>query len=214
MKTQTMKKSLVMFLLLFSIFLLPHLSVEAASSKSAALKAYKKFLAQETIPWGDDSYYTAVPTKNCSFAIAYIDNNSVPELIIRNSTDITHLAGWGVIYTWRNGEMTLVGNIDYDGSFYYYKKKGIYVTSYTMGGTAYKYFKLSKGTATYKLSMINRIVVTPSSNSTVTSYYNGSGKEISSSAFNSKLAKLTGSTNRTELTLYKNTARNRKKYLS
>lgn len=40
----------------------------------------------------------------CSFALAYIDNNNVPELIVSNSLDVPHAGGHGRIFTYKNGK--------------------------------------------------------------------------------------------------------------
>lgn len=139
-----MKKSrkLIMLAILVLAAVLP-LNVQAASAKSKAIKAYKNFLAQDTIPWGTDTYYTAVPTNTCKFALAYIDKNSVPELVVRSSY-VTHIAGFSVIFTYKNGKVQPVSNIQDDGDFYYYKKKGVFASCYlSMGRASYGYCKMS-----------------------------------------------------------------------
>lgn len=200
----------LLLVLAFTVSLLPGTGAQAAS-KSKALKAYKAFLAQSTIPWGRDTYYTAVPTKNCSFALAYIDNNSVPELVVSNAQDITHVAGWGVVFTYKNGKVQPVDNIQLDGDFYYYKKKGIFASSYLGSGElSYTYSKMSGVKAAEKLLEGKNII------SGKKSYYSlsaDSRKQISKSKFNSALKKLVGSTKKTKVKLYKNTSTNRTKRL-
>lgn len=199
-------------LLLFCVSLLiPSADAQAASTKSKAIKAYKKFLTQDTIRWGNDTYYTAVPTKNCTFSLVYIDNNSVPELVVKNNQDITHVAGFGVVYTYKNGKVQTVNNIQLDGKFYYYKKKGIFLTSYcAMGQSCYTYCKLNKGKSTAKLGKQTDL------DTKVKTYYKCTSTgttDISKAKFNSSLKKLVGSKKKSTAAFHKNTKANRKKYL-
>lgn len=201
----------LLLLLVVMMWVSPSLNVEAASSKSKAIKAYKAFLSQKTIPWGTDSYYTAVPTKNCSFALVYIDKNSVPELVVKNLHDITHIAGFGVVFTYKNGKVQPVSNIQLDGKFYYYKKKGIYAGSYLSSGVlSYSYCKMSG------LKSVAKLAERKDTFTGKKSYYkanSGSGKVISKSKFNSSLKKLVGSAKRSTAKFYRNTKKNRTKYL-
>lgn len=186
-------------------------TVKAGDTKSKAIKAYKNLLAKDTMRWGKDTDDTAVPTKNCTFSLVYIDNNSVPELVVKNNQDITHIAGFGVVYTYRNGKVRTVENIQLDGKFYYYKKKGIFLTSYcAMGQECYTCCKLSKGKSTAKLGTQTDLFTNEKS------YYKckSSGTtDIAKKTFNSSLKKLVGTRKRSTAAFHKNTAMNRKKYL-
>lgn len=206
-----MKKTrkLMMLVILVLAALLP-LNVQAASAKSKAIKAYKAFLAQDTIPWGTDDYYTAVPTKRCSFSLVYIDKNSVPELVVQSGY-VTHVAGFGVVFTYKNGMVQPVNNIHLDGDFYYYKKKGIYASSYLGAGReSYEYYKLSDLTSTGKVSEAKDIMSGDKFYYRIT---DGNTKSITGKKFNSLLKNLVGSTKKTKAKFYKNTAANRKKRL-
>lgn len=84
------------------------------------------------------------------FAIAYIDNDSVPELVVFNNRDIPHVSGYGMIYTWRNGKVVYAGGmvLDNKGEAGYYKKKGIYTDIYShQGRKGVSYQRLKKGTS-------------------------------------------------------------------
>lgn len=203
-KMRNKKGMLLLFLML--VFAALPLNAQAASQKTKALKAYTKMMSKSTMRWGTDTYYTKVPTKNCEFAIAYIDKDSVPELIVRNYRDITHIAGYGVVYTYRNGKVQVVSNIDIDDKFYYYKKKGVFVTTYILGGTAEGYWTLSKGKAVCRLSKQYRMIDKKYT-------YFAASKKISKAKFNAALKKLVGSQKKTAVKFYKNTAAARKKYL-
>ena len=91
---------IIAMVVMVTVMLMP-VGVQAASQKSMAIQAYKKFLSNATIPWEDD---WTVRASRCSFALAYIDNNNVPELIVSNSLDVPHAGGHGRIFTYKNGK--------------------------------------------------------------------------------------------------------------
>lgn len=94
---------IIAMVVMVTVMLMP-VGVQAASQKSMAIQAYKKFLSNATIPWEDD---WNVRASRCSFALAYIDNNNVPELIVSNSLnslDVPHAGGHGRIFTYKNGK--------------------------------------------------------------------------------------------------------------
>ena len=179
----------------------PGVQAEAASVKSKARKAYQKMLTQKSITWGDGK--TLISAGDCRFGLVYIDNNSVPELVLIAGKGADHVGGFYAVYTYRNGRVMSVAQIR-DG-FGYYKKKGIF-TSYTaLHGEYETYFRLVKGKATAKLRKETYYD---------TLYYDGvSDKQITQKVFNRKLKKLVGSTKLTIPRFYKNTKANRKKYI-
>lgn len=217
-------KKLLTILALTVLLLVPATTANAASKKSQALKAYKAFLSQSTTPWGGSSGKSVVLSK-CQFALAYIDKDSVPELILGCGFN-SHADGFYTLYTYKNGQVTYVANL-MDG-FEYYKKKNLYCAIHSgTGGYETYYFKLSGGKATYKLYSQDE----PASNydfnrdgkitvnyKKVTApkspYYNASTKTITKSAFQKQLKKLVGSAKKvTVKKYYSNTAANRRKYL-
>lgn len=209
MKQKKYWKHALLCMLVLVMMLCP-LEVQAASQKTKAMKAYKSMLSKKTMRWGNDPYYKAVPTNTCRFTIAYIDNNSVPELIVESSY-VTRAAGTVVIYTYRNGKVQVVKNSTTgkyfadSGKFSYYKKKGIFISTYVMGGVTDNYYKMSKNKASLKLQADNSLMYGRS-------YYNAS-KKITKKTFDKSLKKLVGSKKKTNAKFYKNTAANRKKYL-
>lgn len=203
----------VISMLLLVMFLCP-LRTEAASQKTKALRAYNSMLSKQTMQWGKDDYYTAVPTNRCSFALAYIDNNSVPELIVTTGY-VARPAGTVVIYTYRKGKIQVVTNTT-TGRFYadssvfsYYKKKNIFISTYGNGGVTDNYYKMSKNKASQKLMAGDSLMYGKS-------WYKVSGntnKKISKTSFNKALKKLVGSKKKTTAKFIANTSANRKKYL-
>ena len=203
---------IIAMMVMVAVMLMP-LGVQAASQKSMAIQAYKKFLSNATIPWEDN---WNVRASRCWFALAYIDNNNVPELIVSNGLDVPHAGGDGRIFTYKNGKVQRVADLHMDNSkFSYYKKKGVYADSYAQGGVTNTYYKLSGITKIKKLSVfknVAKLAWLPKG----TSYYDISGAanvKISKKTFNKELKKLVGSRKITNVSLKKNTSSNRKRYL-
>lgn len=204
---------LSLMVLFVAVVLMIPVQTQAASAKSKALKAYRKLLSKSTIKWNE--YGTYVKTKNCSFALAYVDNNSVPELILQ-TYDTSHAEGYGSLYTYRNGKARLVTGLSLNGSFRYYKKKCIFIDNYTGSGVSQDYYtKLYKGKAYTKLGKateydwngnISRKTYTNCSNSS-------SYRQISKSTFKKRLKKLVGSRKVRTVIFRANTKYNRSKYL-
>lgn len=126
-----MKKSITTIIFLFSFLLILNKNVYASNSKKKAIQAYRNLLNHSTVQWNKDF---TVSTKDCSFAIAYIDNNNIPELILYND-NILHKLGKGKLYTYKNDKLKLISTVQMDdGKFVYYKKKGIYRSCFILSG--------------------------------------------------------------------------------
>lgn len=202
----------VLFAFVLSVFVLsaPQ-QASALTQKQSAMKAYKTFLAKSKISWGTVS----VKASKCKFAVAYIDNNSVPELIVY-SPEPSQAAGYARLYTYSSKKVKLVSSLrgatvgsNSSYVFNYYKKKGIFVdTSFSAGSEGYHYTKLSGTKATRKVT---------SGYSYLTgkwSYRNDStNKAITKTKFNSLLKSLKGSASKTKAAFHSNTSANRTKYL-
>lgn len=177
----------------------------------AYVKAYKKLLSKSTI--GTRKW----PASQCSFAFAYIDNNSVPELVIQSYWSGS-MFGYYEIYTYRNGKARRI-DVNLGVSFEYYKKTGVLSDSYwythPQGGPGSRttYYKLKNGKITATLSKV-KLEPNEMYNREKTVYnYNLNSKSIKKSKYNTQLKKLTGSKKAVTPAFYKNTAANRKKYI-
>lgn len=186
---------------------------EATSAKSKAMKAYKKYLSGTYVTWDDKR----VSSANCYFTIAYVDNNKVPELIIRNDVENSHGPGYGIICTYKNGKVKIVDRLHLeDGKFAYYKKTGIVEDSVYYGRVITMVYKLSGIKFTEKLG---KEVADDYWRQFYPNWYGKyvKGKstpiEISKKQYNKKLKKLTKGKKRTKAKVYKNTAKNRNKIL-
>lgn len=207
---RTMKKVISVFLCsLLAFAFIPYSQVHAKTVKSQALDAYRVLLSEKLVEWGDSG--SQVSLEKCSFALAYIDNNSVPELILQNLSSTDHAIGYGSLYTHKNNKVVCLGSLGLNDTFYYYKKKGIYVDNYTgMGISSDHYNKLSDTKIYTKLIMSKRYLA----DNSVACTYATKSDEISKAKFKKKLRKLVGSKKKTALTFYQNTSSNRLKYLN
>lgn len=135
-----MKKLISIFLTLTMLFSITTVlsaptTASAVSKRTKAVRAYKKYLKSH-------SYLE-------KFALVYLDNNSVPELITKTGS-IAYIA------TYKNGKVKDCGAMIYtdytSGKFKYYKKTGIYRSAYRDYGAACTgYAKLSKGKVSSQL---------------------------------------------------------------
>lgn len=185
-----------MLLVLLLVLAAMPINARAASKKSKALSAYKTFLAQTTGAYG---------RAYDKFAIAYIDSNSVPELIFRDPI-------YTYVYTYKNSKVTLLHKDLSANAFKYYKKKGIIVRFYAHRGLQ---------TTTYlRLSGSSFIEYLGTQKYTSTDYYRYvrqstyyTEKLVTKSKFNKLLKKYVGAKKTSSIKFYKNTAANRKKRL-
>lgn len=191
---KTLKK-LVLLMMAFTFMFSLNLTVSAASQKQKALKAYANFMASQG--------------SNVRFAIVYIDNDSVPELIRECNRS------FGLrVYTYKNNKVTgLYSNWDSNGysettAFAYYPKKSLFrIRSGTMFD-CYDYYTLKNGKETIALGY-----------NQIGEYYRfNKGNtfdrtDISKKEFQKRLKKLVGNKKLTTCTYYKNTSANRKKIL-
>lgn len=208
------KFTIAVLAVLFMMLLMPVPKASAASAKAKALKSYRKLLSGSTISWGNSSWQVSLA--NCSFAIAYIDKNAVPELIIYNTQDTFHASGYGMLYTYQGGKAVYVGTLSMNTKFYYYKKKGILIDNYTGSGVGVNsYCQLSKGTLIPKLT--NNVEYSVDGKADKQTYYDSSDsqnfKQLTKTKFNRLLKKLVGTSKKSSVTFRSNTKANRKKYL-
>lgn len=208
-----------MLIMALVIAMIPTMPGEAASKKSKALNAYKKKLSQSTvtvIPKGkrvitwDDKIVTYKSSKraNVKFALAYIDNDDVPELILQDT-----YYGYGVwVYT--GGKVKCVHWGDsYDEPYGYYRKKGMYEDISHSEGTPFgkRFYKFKNNKMTFKLLKWVYCEGQPEAEYSIIS--SGKEKYVSKATFKKKLKSYVGNTKVTKITMRKNTSSNRKKYL-
>lgn len=212
-----------LLILALIIALIPAMPSEAASKKSKAIAAYKKMLSKSTVTVvpktvprrrGSKTYKPA-NAKNVCFTLAYINNDSVPELIL---VDLAR--DYYGIWTYKNGKVVnLKFVINFQEPGYYNKAAGFYrktgilteYSAYPRGGYGRDYYKISNGKAIelFSIGKINKY--SPVEYSIANS--DGTYKSISRWAFNKKLKAYVGKTKFAQYYFFRNTASNRKKYL-
>ena len=205
------RKGIIAMIVLLLAMIMP-LNAQAASQKTKAIQAYKQLLSKSTIAW--DNNWT-VKSAHCSFGLAYVNKDNIPELVVRNSQDVSRAGGYGRIYTYKNVKVQQIAKLSLNNSrFSYYKKKSVYTDTYSLGGVTRWYIKLSGTKSVKKLdTFTNTAKVSWLPKGTSYYKYANTNKKISQSVFNKELKKLVGKKKITNVTLRKNTAANQKKYL-
>ena len=198
-------------LMLVFVLLFTSTTTQAASQKTKAMKAYASFLSKNRyLKWTDRPNMRIGRAKNCYFAVAYIDNNNVPELVLY-TPDSSHVAGFGVMYTYRNGRVVRVSELclDLRSTLGYYKKKNVYLDNYSSTGLgSYSYARISKQTLGGKSVRYNY-----RTRKWATTGYTWNNKFVSKAYFDRALKRVVGKTRFTKYKFYKNTSSNRRRYL-
>ena len=148
---------------------------KATSSKSKALKAYYNFLK---------SYKFTSDYSARGFNLAYINNDSIPELVVFDGD--YHAAG-GKVYAYVNGKVKYVGEFGEWGGFEYQEKKGVIRSSYFGWGsceTTYYKWSGSKLSTIMSSSEIGKF----SSNGDFEYKYYINGKKVTLSKYKSSIA--------------------------
>ena len=146
----------------------------SSSSKKAALKAYYNFLK---------SYKFDLDSSSRGFDLAYINNDSIPELIVFDGD--YHAAG-GKVYAYVNGKVKYVGEFGEWGGFQYQEKKGVICSTWSRANSYTTYYKWSGS----KLSTImsSSAIGEFSSNGDFEYKYYINDKEVTLSKYNSSIA--------------------------
>lgn len=208
-----MKKTTLLSLFIFCIIIAFPVQTNAASAKKKALNGYEKILNSSKIRlYISDSaaYDDYLESKDMSFALAYIDDDSVPEMIIRRTDKMEFWPGYdSIIFTWKNSKVKRL-NVKPSGSAYkvtkYYKKTGVFINHSNFGETMY--VKLAKGKTSLELSCREG-----SFKDSGKPEYSNKTRDLSGSEFKLELKKLVKNKKASKLKFYKNTTVNRKKHL-
>ena len=148
---------------------------EAIKAKSTALNAYYNFLK---------SYEFTSDYSTCGFNLAYINNDSIPELIVFDGD--YHAVG-GKVYAYVNGEVIYVNEFGEWGGFEYQENNGVICSSWSGMGNSYSTYYKWDGS---KLSTIisSSSIEEMSSNGDFGYRYYINDKEVTLSEYNSSIA--------------------------
>lgn len=186
-------------------------STYAAAMRS--LRSYDLDSIGYHLTYEDGEYYTdeGITLKYSKpaaveFAVAYIDNNNVPELILHRKASKGCECAW--VFTYKKGKIVRVkgqGTQKYQfrsSISGYYKKKGIFAYRMLEDDTGTLYLRL-KGTKEKTLNCWKSDL----------GYYMIKGDQVSKSAFQRYLRNKTAGKKYTKIKWYANTPGNRKKHL-
>ena len=207
-----------LFLALTIVMLVPAVSGFAVTPKQAALNAYSRWLSGSKVQvmpkgyrdYNDGELFAPVSASNTQFAIAYINNDSIPELIVR-----TVDGHYGSVLTYRNGKIVRLEYTDeVIGMVYgYYSKTGMYLNRRKWPDSISKDSYKLMGAAGVKERFE---IYTWKSGAKEIFYYDRNGKSVTlrnHTEFRNKLLTFTKGKALTVYKFYRNTAANRKNIL-
>ena len=102
---------------------------KATKNKKAALKAYYNF-------WKSYTFTTGYSTRG--FNLAYINNDSIPELVVFDGD--YHVSG-GKVYAYVNGKVKYLGEFGEWGGFEYQEKKGVICSTWSRSNSYTTYYR-------------------------------------------------------------------------
>ena len=206
-----MKKKTIMILSVFLIILCFAFPAQAASKKTKALKAYKKYLEKYEKDCKKDGFSTN------AFGIAYINNDNIPDLVMYRPEFPS--MGKPSIYTYKKNKVVCL-SLSPASCYYtkYYKKKGavisVLVKDDNWNYRDYSFFDFKK-TGTDSVSHNISFALSQEDGK----YYkfnlksDKERKQITKKEFNSLLKKKVGKAKAKKIKYHKNTKKNRNKYL-
>ena len=191
-----LKRKIRISILAFSLIMTVAFSSStfAAGKAQKALKAYKTFLQQQEEITGDLIKY---------FGIVYWNNDAVPELVTYRQ------GGMPSVYTFRNDKVVVTNSLARVYYTHYYKKKS------TAIGVLFNKANDFKGT--YSVNPVKQTIELLIAKEAGL-YYQYTGvsdrrNEITKKEYDKLIKKQVGKTKATKIKYYKNTSKNRKKYL-
>ena len=227
MKRAIRKLRTCLLLALLVSIIVPAASGYAISARQKALNAYKTMLSKPKVDiygygrgysdyngTGDvpDRIYCPTASSKVQFATAYMNNDTIPELIVR--TKVSSRQYLWAIYTYKNGRVVKVttGGDYTEILLGYYQRTGLFKRKYTKGFT-WEYHNKINGTKAYPFASK---LTYRSSGKSCRKYYiyvDGVRRDKSYSAYCSAFKKAIGGKPFKRFNYHQNSAANRKKYL-
>lgn len=202
----TIRKTMIVGILMMVAVLAFSESSDAKSKKKAALDAYARYLSQAKVNWGE--YHKNVNPSEFSFKTLDMNNDRVPELILwwMNSDEAS---GPEHVYTYVDGKVKCITAFGHGEMTAVYNKKRI-IRSFHMnrGIISDNYFRVGK-------SEVKFIFGEEENDLGTYHYYYIGNKKVSKKKYNAyKKKKLGSCKNSLKGEAYENTYENRKKHLS
>ena len=227
MKRAIRKLKTCLLLAFIVSIIVPAASGYAISARQKALNAYKTMLSKPKVDiygygrgysdyngTGDvpDRTYRPTASSKVQFATAYMNNDTIPELIVR--TKVSSRQYLWAIYTYKNGRVVKVttGGDYTEILLGYYQRTGLFKRKYTKGFT-WEYHNKINGTKAYPFASK---LTYRSSGKSCRKYYiyvDGVRRDKSYSAYCSAFKKAIGGKPFKRFNYHQNSAANRKKYL-
>ena len=123
---------LLFLMLLVMVFAVPAQAAKTkpSSKRQKTIKAYKKYLQKSNIMiipkgtkhWWSGKKYKGTKSKNVRFALADVDNDSLPELFICDKKN-----NYNALFAYKKGKVKRIGVVS--EPIGYYNKKNLFVTS-------------------------------------------------------------------------------------
>ena len=117
----------------------------ATPEKTKALKAYNTLMAKEKISFHSENPSITISTKKCTFGLAQVDNDGIPELIVnaKKADGTNHATGYFNVYTFKSGKLKYAGNAA--DKYAYFPKIGISHSKYIGQSDTDQYYDLNDG---------------------------------------------------------------------
>ena len=179
MKTTRGKVWILLIIVLIVALAFPGMDGYAMTKKQKALKAYAAFLNKHKTTstyWG---------TEYNRFHLAYINGDSIPELVFSHADEYYHAIG-ATVYTYANGKVKKISVFGTYGTFWYAPKKSrIRIVDSHMSGDNFWFYKIvnlkKKRTVRYDFHDKERDTYIAEST------YKINGKSVSKNTFYKKL---------------------------
>lgn len=180
----------VLLIALAVAMMIPVQNVYAATTRQLAISSYKRLLSRKSVKIFEDN----TKSSEVKFAITYIDNDNVPELILYGEHKLA-------VLTYKNGTAVRV----YAGAYYtpsYYPKRGVFVAK---GLDDFVYY------CSINRKFVEKFYSCPSENYRCERYINPNRapKELTAAQLRERLKVYTKNTKQTKPVFYKNTKVNR-----
>lgn len=201
---------LILFLNLCFTYYSPCYFVHAAeksTNKQKVIKNYKKFLKKANISWGNNEN---VPLDKCYFALVYVNNDNIPELLLctKDYGSTSHATGYGAIYSFSKNKVKMISNLAFEKrEFKYYKKKSLYIDTYSRNGNFYQNYYL------YPHKAIGYTLNRSASTGEGVLYRDANYNDLKKEDFEKLIKSYSNNTKSTKAKFRKNNEKNRKKYL-
>ena len=219
MKNLSAKLKRSLLLVLSIVMLVPALTGYAVTPRQKAMNAYKKWLSGSKIcvlPKGteltlyDNKYYYSTPASKTQFAIMYVNNDDIPEMVVQTKDGKNTYFG---VFTYKNGKVTRLTSFSFFATITkYYKKKGLFLSEMPTFGypNTNRYYYMHPSQTFEKFEVVT---FRGGSKDCMENYLSGKYKSMSFKDMKARITAFTKGVRPTKVVYYANTAANRNRIL-